>query len=239
MYLPAEDTTIKEKIAELQVALHQDDRFEWKETPTGGEVYVRSDSHSRAMPTGDKSTAISGLIETETLPQYVWPAANSLIAWVIANKSLFAGKNVLELGCGTGVVGYAISSIASLVVLTDCSPVSLALAELTRINRNYTNCVVGQLRWGNPVQLQELMKFANLEKFDIVIGSDIFYFNQALRLGLETARGALKHQGVFLCGSVARSERMEYDLQSIPSEYGFVLDDFIDEEPFQLYKWSI
>ncbi|EPY36385.1 Putative methyltransferase family protein [Strigomonas culicis] len=239
MYLPSHDTFVQERVERLQSLLEKDDRFGWKETPTGGEVYIRHDTRSRAMPVGDKRDAVVSLVEAETLPQYVWPAAYSLISWLIANKELFEGKSILELGCGTGVVGYALSSLASRMVLTDCSPVSLALAELTRRNRPYTNCVVGQLKWGDLDQLQELLDFVQLDRFDVVIGSDIFYFNQTLRLGLNTARHALKHQGTFICGSVARSERMECDLQSIPSEYGFVLDDFVDEEPFQLYRWSI
>eukprot|EP00658_Telonema_sp_P-2_P015453 TRINITY_DN15941_c0_g1_i3.p1 TRINITY_DN15941_c0_g1~~TRINITY_DN15941_c0_g1_i3.p1 ORF type:complete len:113 (+),score=24.66 TRINITY_DN15941_c0_g1_i3:105-443(+) len=46
---------------------------------------------------------------------------------------------------------------------------------------------------------------------------------KSLEDGLTTARVALKTGGKFLCGSFVRSDRMEADLERVPSLYGFEL----------------
>lgn len=51
----------------------------------------------------------------------VWEAALALCEWSIANKSFISGKNVLELGAGTG--------LSSLVIGKCCRPKSIVLTD--------------------------------------------------------------------------------------------------------------
>lgn len=212
------------------------------------------------------------LLETETIPQFVWPAAIPLGLWICNHRDQFTGETILELGSGVGVGGMAVLSTASpkVVVLSDCSLVSLAMmtctlrqwvcpgeGHLRRLQHSTADCAVAKLRWGNTADLDQIKHEvfgAGGGLFDTVIGSDVFYFQKSLEDGLTTARAALKTGGKFLCGSFVRSDRMEADLERVPSLYGFELGSVSvpaseegwstvhgeateDDLAFRLYTW--
>ncbi|KAH9593426.1 Lysine methyltransferase [Trypanosoma melophagium] len=230
-------------VSNLTKLMLSDERFTWSSLPGDAErekYFVRKDSSSRDQL--DNPYGI--LLESETLPQFEWPAASPFAEWILKNSSLFRNKNILELGSGTGVVGLTAALYAAKVVLTDSSLVSLAMLKLTVERSSYKNCTVGLLRWGSDDSVDELREALSLEAFDIVIGSDIFYFNSTLRAGLKTAKKALQSSvspcgGIFLCASVARSERMEVDLDEIPPTLGFKSNIVVESGGFKLYKWTV
>ena len=65
-----------------------------------------------------------------------WPAALGMAEHLLFNESL-AGKQVLELGCGTAAPGIAAALAGAHVVCTDYDPLALALA---RYNGRYNGC---------------------------------------------------------------------------------------------------
>ncbi|EPY40019.1 methyltransferase-like protein 21B [Angomonas deanei] len=225
-------------VSAIGEAIAVDERFVWMDVGPHRRVLVRSkdaDKNRSAIV----SEEVDSLLNSDTLAQYVWPSADYMCKWVHKNKHLFHGKTVLELGSGTGVVGFTVSQYASSVVLTDCSAVSLALLNLTKGEGAFSNCIVSHLCWGDAKGLDLVKQSASLDAFDIVIGSDVFYFNFSLHAGLKTARDALGSTGTFYCGSVARSERMEDELQEVPMKYGFGLQSFEEVDSFQLYSWVL
>ncbi|ORC89296.1 methyltransferase-like protein 21B [Trypanosoma theileri] len=230
-------------INNLTMLMLSDDRFTWLSLPGGAErvkYFVRRDSGNR-----DPLDSPYGiLLESETLPQFEWPAASPFAKWIIENSSVFQNKKVLELGSGTGVVGLTAALYAAKVILTDSSLVSLAMLKLTVEQNSYENCRVGLLRWGSDDAVDELKEALSIESFDIIIGSDVFYFNSTLRAGLKTAKRALQSSvsssgGFFLCASVARSERMEVDLDEVPATLGFESNIVVESGVFKLYKWTV
>ena len=184
--------------------------------------------------------AAKALLESETIPQFVWPAALPLSEWVSQHAALFEGSSILELGSGVGVGGMSVLSFASpnIVVLSDCSSVSLAMitcslrtwvmpisdGRVLRLQHGGARCAVAKLRWGNAADLVAVLAEVGLKEFDFVVGSDVFYFQKSLEDGLATARSALREGGRFLCGSFVRSDRMETDLERLPELLGFKLD---------------
>lgn len=189
-------------------------------SPAANRVGVPTSERESSKQDGDtaaqNAAQVKLLLDVDTIPGTLWPAARDFVEWLLVEeRRMLTGKRVLELGSGLGLVGMAIAQVAASVVLTDMSVVALALAELgIRSNRLSETCRVVPLRWGEPSQLLS-------ERFDVVIGSDIFYFNSSLKAGLITASAALPLEGSFYCASAVRSDRMETDLDTVPQQYGF------------------
>ena len=60
----------------------------------------------------------------------VWPAARIMSDYLVANPSIVAGRRVVELGCGAGVVALAAClSGAAEVLATDGEPSVVTLAR--------------------------------------------------------------------------------------------------------------
>ncbi|GET88651.1 hypothetical protein, unknown function [Leishmania tarentolae] len=235
------------EVEALRKLVVQDDRYAWVDLPfstsTGRHQLLARQRGATAIPSTRENADLVALLNSDSIPQYIWPAAYPMCEWVISHSDVFQGKCVLELGCGAGILGFTVAQYARQVVLTDCSAVSLALVLESVARNSYRNCDVGLLQWGREDQLAQIKLKCNVDFFDIVIGSDIFYFSSSLKAGLETARCALmsRHDSdaVFLCGSVARSDRMEVDLEEMPLQEGFVLAESIVMDPFRLYIWKL
>ncbi|MDB5105521.1 MAG: ribosomal protein methyltransferase [Fibrobacteres bacterium] len=59
----------------------------------------------------------------------VWPAALMTAKFISGNPGLFAGKNVLDFGCGSGIAGVAaMKAGAARVTANDIDPAALALS---------------------------------------------------------------------------------------------------------------
>lgn len=231
----------------LRELMRRDARFEWVDMcnvvgARQAQILVRR-RNVGASRDSQEDVALRALLESDSIPQYVWPAASPMQQWIITHGDTFAGKTVLELGCGTGVIGFTVAQYAKLVVLTDCSAVSLAMTQESLTRNALNNCLVAALSWGRDDQMAHIKEVCRITSFDIVVGSDVFYFSSALKSGLATARSAFgplnSHDAIFLCGSVTRSERMETDLDEIPGPEGFQLSSFLVEEPFRLYCWRL
>ena len=102
----------------------------------------------------------------------VWPAAGSLCAYVERHAAV-AGKNVLELGCGTGAVGiFAAASGAAHVEMTDGANVELARRNAL-VNRRHTcDIAVNEYWWGGFFE-------PAAGCVDVVLGSDVTYDSDA------------------------------------------------------------
>ncbi|KEG11192.1 methyltransferase-like protein 21B [Trypanosoma grayi] len=230
-------------IENLSTIMLKDGRFTWRPLPgvEGSRMFfVRKDSSCLNPHENPYAT----LLERETLPQFEWPAAAPFARWIAGNSALFRGKKVLELGSGTGIVGFTAAAYAAKVVLSDCSLVSMAMLKLSIEEGCLGNCSAGLLRWGSDEAVDELKRVINVEAFDIIIGSDIFYFNATLKAGLKTAKRALhssraSSEGVFLCASVARSERMEVELDDVPATFGFNSRVLMETDGLKLYMWTV
>ncbi|KAJ3016650.1 hypothetical protein HKX48_003927 [Thoreauomyces humboldtii] len=105
---------------------------------------------------------------------HVWPSALVLAAYVHSQAASFRGKDVLELGCGTGVPGLLCGALgASNVLLTDV-PTQGVLENLAcSVNGNdlQDTCAVWPLVWGRlPVAFPDARR-----RFDWLLGADVFY----------------------------------------------------------------
>lgn len=105
----------------------------------------------------------------------LWPISRLLSRYVEAHATQFAGKRVLELGAGAGLVGVAAAAYGAHVTLTDAD-----VALLTRENAAAAAAVglagsvaVEQLRWEEAASW-----LPSQAAFDWVLAADVVYHHQ-------------------------------------------------------------
>lgn len=95
----------------------------------------------------------------------LWEAGVALGEFLVHNRSLIQGKQVLELGCGTGFCGIVASTVgAAAVTVTDQT---LVLQTCTKQNIS-ENMAMLELDWRYP-------ETASFSAYDVVIASDVIF----------------------------------------------------------------
>jgi predicted nicotinamide N-methyase len=125
----------------------------------------------------------------ERLPYWadIWPSAIALSEYVIENKSEFKNKNIIELGCGLGLVGITGTAMGGNVLFTDNDPQALGFTQIN-FKRNFKRpASVQLLDWRNPAKSQ---------LFDIIIAADIIYEERWLEPVLDILDHNLSSKGV-------------------------------------------
>ncbi|KAI5894215.1 S-adenosyl-L-methionine-dependent methyltransferase [Schizophyllum commune H4-8] len=110
-----------------------------------------------------------------------WPAGQTLgnyLAW--RGASALAGRTIVELGAGTGLVGFVAGALGGNVLITDQAPLLPLMRENTALNGLEDRVKVAELNWGEPLP-EELQ-----EKVDMVLAADCVYFEPAFPLLVQT-----------------------------------------------------
>lgn len=130
---------------------------------------------------GKKSLRIEQKMSERGIGAVVWNCGRTLCSLMHrlpeCRDGRFApGLRILELGCGTGVVGLACALRGASVTMTDL-PENLDLARANaEANKVSSGVVVQALSWGSPTT----------STFDVVIGSDCLYDADVLPALLKT-----------------------------------------------------
>ncbi|KAK1228887.1 Protein-lysine N-methyltransferase efm6 [Marasmius sp. AFHP31] len=111
----------------------------------------------------------------------VWPAGQILSNYLFRKGSAYLeGKNVLELGSGTGLVGLVAAMLdPSHVWITDQAFLLDMMKENVSKNNLASKCTVAELDWGTPVP-------ANIPRPDMILAADCVYFEPAFPLLVQT-----------------------------------------------------
>ena len=140
---------------------------------------------------------------TSKLATYTWPAATALAQWIVeSDATLWAGRRVLEMGSGTGLVGIvAALRGAQHVTFSDADEAALHCVRLG-IRRNSIDArgvSVVRLAWGEAEALELI---GGLHPFDTVLGADVLYDSAQFLPLLQTVKAALlRHRSS--CGTAA------------------------------------
>lgn len=143
--------------------------FRWPTTITG-------------IAIGDREVKVEAVIDQDALIDMVktqhdldhfpygwmlWPSAIGLSKYILSNAHRFAGKRVLELGCGVGMAGVTAAIAGGMVTQTDYLAGALELSSRNAtLNGVETVACLGDWR-DFPESL--------IDTTDIVIGTDILY----------------------------------------------------------------
>ncbi|NOX35910.1 MAG: methyltransferase domain-containing protein [Calditrichaeota bacterium] len=116
----------------------------------------------------------------------IWPSAIALSRF-IARELHFRGQQVVELGCGTGLVGVMAGLKGGDVVFTDLKEDALRLAELNWMMNLQTPARSYRLDWRIPDADRV---------FDIILASDVAYEERHFHPLVETFQQLLAPDGV-------------------------------------------
>ena len=99
----------------------------------------------------------------------IWPSSVALSEYLIRQffPTNLTGATVLEIGCGSGVAGVVATKLGAFTMFSDMVPITLeAVKETCHKNelRNVDTCI---LDWSEKIQ--------STERYDYVIGSEVFY----------------------------------------------------------------
>ena len=143
--------------------------------------------------------------------QIVWQISRATAAYLahVGQREL-AGRRVLELGAGAGLVGLVASHWAREVVLSDNEGevLSLLSRNLAHVPPTCRASVV-ELDWGNEQQHAEL-RAAGLAPFPVIVGADIVFWSSAIAPLIASVAALLERapEAVFILGYCNRVESM-------------------------------
>jgi predicted TPR repeat methyltransferase len=132
--------------------------------------------------------------------------------------------DILDLGCGTGLLGARLHPLARTLTGVD---ISTNMLEVARQRQIYDNLVCSELT--EFLQMQT-------KKFDLAVAADVFAYVGDLSRVFHEVRGALRDGGVFAF-SVEAGEELDFELRStlryahsaayvrrLSQDHGFVLE---------------
>ena len=123
---------------------------------------------------------------------------------------------------------------ASRVMVTDNNPTVLRIASVNAHVNMATNVEVARLSFGAAAA--QKLRERNVLLFDHIVGADIIYTKNAVRLVFESVATLLKEGGTFSLGFVQRDETFALQLKKVSEEFGFecVKTCFLAEAPIAI-----
>jgi 2-polyprenyl-3-methyl-5-hydroxy-6-metoxy-1,4-benzoquinol methylase len=153
----------------------------------------------------------------------IWKVAEEFCQFIAQNSELFHEKNIVELGCGTGLCGLFAGYFGRSVVITDGNDSVLELVKCNIHLNEFHNVHSFKLKWGeNDSLLSFQLQFP--EKIEVVIASETVYHETHVSLFLFTVKKLLERNGGLLIMAFAvRSRSILSLLYKEASNLGFVL----------------
>jgi len=122
---------------------------------------------------------------------WVWGGGAALARYVLDNPARVAGRRVLDLGAGSGIVGIAAAKAgARAVIASEIDPNGRAVLELNATaNRVAFEAIVGDLTAGSPPPDVDLMLVGDLFYAPDVAARTTAFLDRCLVAGVEVLIG--------------------------------------------------
>lgn len=149
----------------------------------------------------DVESLITDLSDADQVPCWaeIWPAARALARYIWEHVDI-SGKSVIELGCGLGLPGTVSALKGAGVTFSDYNPDAVQLS----INNSLINHTTAKGHVG------DWRSFKQEEKFDWIIGSDVFYDPKLNPYVLEIFFRNLKPDGQLLLSHQRRQPTYDF-----------------------------
>ncbi|KAL6657763.1 hypothetical protein ACP70R_005543 [Stipagrostis hirtigluma subsp. patula] len=152
----------------------------------------------------------------------LWPSAATLLRFLPASPRLLprapapgSPLSVLELGSGTGAAGLALAAaLPARVVLSDLPDALPNLRHNAALNAPLLASAGGAatvvpLPWGDAAAMEAVAAAQAASPFDLVVASDVVYYEALVDPLIETLRFFVKGEVVFLMAHMRRWKRTD------------------------------
>ena len=129
----------------------------------------------------------------------IWPAA-PLLAEALIRSDLAPGPRVLELGCGSGLVGIAALATGLDVTFSDYVPLAVQLAIENAARNGFPGAAGMVLDWREP----------QADRFPFILGADVTYDRTHFPHLLSVVDAMLAHGGEAWFGDAGRGPAEEF-----------------------------
>ncbi len=126
----------------------------------------------------------------------LWESARALAELVVEREEFFAGRRVLELGCGLGLPALCAGKCGARVTASDFHPDNRAFFRQNAILNNLPEIEYWQFDWRQPGPTAE---------FEIILGSDLIYEKEMLDSLVSCVCRYLTPGGCFIFADPGRS----------------------------------
>ena len=147
------------------------------------------------------------LVSNGTTGLRTWEASLLLAEWILRQD--IRGKNLVELGAGTGLVGILAARMGAEVTSTDGSE-AVAMNLHANFDRNGAIGDVRVFRWGEDDEILH-------RKWDLIVAADVTYDDETCSSLAETYTLGLRRGGI---GVLAATVRNENTLKAFERECG-------------------
>ena len=131
----------------------------------------------------------------------IWRASWAL-ACFLAEMPVAAGKNLLEIGAGAGLVSIVAASFGHNITMTEFNPDALRFAQANAVINGCPQLPIRELDWNRP-QL--------IETFDYIVASEVTYKKEHVKALLKLFKSYLRPGGaVYLTGEMRKVSRDFY-----------------------------
>jgi predicted nicotinamide N-methyase len=138
----------------------------------------------------------------------LWESAVGLAVAVSLRRADLAGRRVLELGCGVGLVGQVAAMSGAHVVATDHDPLVL---DVARANATANLSVPAGADCGSlTFQLADWSDWRQADRYDVVLGADIVYDRAAHTSVLAVLARTLAEGGEAILADPGRHEQAAF-----------------------------
>ncbi len=184
---------VKEETATLRLRTRLAARFELVETAI---TLPRSGRRFRIYQPASFDPLLDAAVDDpeQNLPYWAisWPSGVALADVALMNPRRFAGKRVLELGCGLGVTAAAILDAGAELIATDYGAEALLLCRLNALQNVGRQPFTLRINWREPgPPLFELASPA----FPEIFAADVLYESRDIQPLLSLAERLLAPDG--------------------------------------------
>ena len=151
----------------------------------------------------------------------LWPAA-PLLATALARNPPPRGTRVLELGCGSGLVGIAAVACGLEVAFSDYVPLAVRLALENAARNGYPHATGVVLDWRNASAEQH-------GRFPLIVAADVTYDRTNLGPLLNLLEELLEPGGEAWFGDAGRSPVADFLRQALDRGWSVSLYDEYDQ----------
>ncbi|PRP84655.1 putative nicotinamide N-methyltransferase-like [Planoprotostelium fungivorum] len=192
-----------------------DTRFEVADIPLPGDVTLHLLHTTKGIQVDMEN------MDHDNTGMKIWPVAREFCEYLHTQRERLSGRNILELGAGTGMCGLYTSHLCRRVMITDGDDAVVSIVKKNVELNGLKNVLVEKLWWGDHLSTERLLR-ENSEGYDVIIGSEILYHESHAPSLVQTVNQLLSSKGgLFIMAIAVRIRSVLNTLIQLTSNSGW------------------